>query len=141
MSAKRTLTQRPPSIALSREDYAALDRLVGDRPGTGPAGLLQDEMDRAKVFEAEDMPKGVVTLYRWLHFKDGTDAEVRRIKLVMPQEADIDAGLVSILSYVGTGLIGLYEGDSIDWPAPSGEPRRLSVIMVEDLDPLELVQA
>lgn len=123
---------RPPSIAMTREDQDTLERLVGDLPGTGPAGLLQDELDRARIFAADAMPKGVVTLNRWIHFKDGDDAGVRRIQLVLPAKADIDAGLVSILTYVGAGLIGLKEGQSIDWPAPSGELRRLSVIKVED---------
>lgn len=137
MTTPPTRKSRPPSIALTKRDYDALDRLVGDLPGSGPAGLLQQELDRAKILTRDAMPKGVVTLNRWLHFTDGQGADVRRVQLVLPREADIDAGKVSILSYVGAGLIGLREGESIDWPAPSGELRRLSVITVEDADPIE----
>lgn len=127
----------PPSIYMTRADYEALDRLVGDLPGTGPAGLLQNELDRAEVIDDERMPKNIVTMNRWLHFTDGQGSDVRRVQLVLPREADIDAGKVSILSFVGAGLIGLREGETIEWPAPSGEMRPLSVIMVEDLDPIE----
>lgn len=137
MATKARLKDQPPSIDMLEADFDTLDRLVGDLPGSGPAGLLQQELDRAKVHAPSDMPKGVVTMNRWLHFTDGQGADVRRVQLVLPRDADIDAGKVSILSYVGAGLIGLCEGESIDWPAPSGEMRRLSVIMVEDEDPIQ----
>jgi regulator of nucleoside diphosphate kinase len=55
-----------PAITLRSDDFDALDRLVGDLPGSGPAGLLQQELDRAKVCEPKAMPKNVVTLNRWL---------------------------------------------------------------------------
>lgn len=122
---------------MTQADYDTLDRLVGDLPGTGPAGLLQQELDRAEIFGMADMPKGIVTMNRWIHFTDGQGNDVRRVQLVLPRQADIDAGKVSILSFVGAGLIGLREGETIDWPAPSGEMRSLGVIMVEDMDPIE----
>ena len=128
-----------PAIILSQEDFDALDRLVGDLPGAGPAGLLQQELDRAKVCKAADMPKDVVGLNRWLHYADDRHPEVRRVQLVLPREADIDAGRVSILSHVGAGLIGLKEGESINWPDPSGETRKLTAVLIEDEDPIAAV--
>ena len=126
-----------PAILLSRADFDALDRLVGDLPGAGPAGLLQQELDRAEVLDDADMPKDVVGLNRWLHYADDRHPEVRRVQLVLPREADIDAGRVSILSHVGAGLIGLKEGQSILWPDPSGDTRKLTPILIEDEDPIE----
>ena len=137
MAFKARIQTQPPSIAMLDTDFDTLDRLVGDLPGSGPAGLLQQELDRAQVHASADLPKGVVTMNRWFHFTDGQGSDVRRVQLVLPRDADIDAGKVSILSYVGAGLIGLCEGESIDWPAPNGEMRRLSVIMVEDDDPIQ----
>ena len=55
---------------------------------------------------------------------------------VAARAADIDAGRISALSYVGAGLIGLPEGQSILWPDPSGATRRLTPVLVEDPDPL-----
>jgi len=137
-SAAQRQTQ-PPSIGMTRADFETLYRMVGDLAATGPAGLLQQELDRAEVFEDDELPKGTVTLNRWVHFTDGTGNDVRRIQLVLPRRADIDAGKVSILSFVGAGLIGLREGETIDWPAPSGQTRRqLSVIRVKALDPIDV---
>ena len=128
-----------PAITLRSDDFDVLDRLVGDLPGAGPAGLLQQELDRAEVCDDADMPRDVVGLNRWLHYADDRHPEVRRVQLVLPREADIDAGRVSILSHVGAGLIGLKEGESINWPDPSGETRRLTAVLIEDEDPIAAV--
>lgn len=126
-----------PSIILSEEDFDALERLVGDAPETGPARLLRQELDRAEVRSAVDMPRNVVTLNRWLHYADGRAGNLRRIRLVEPRAADIDTGQVSILSHVGAGLIGLQEGQSIEWPDPSGARRNLTPVLIEDEDVIE----
>ena len=141
MTTAKTRGRPPalPAILLSRQDFDALDRLVGDLPGTGPAGLLQQELDRAEVCDAVDMPQDVVTLNRWIHYADDRYPEGRRVQLVLPHEADIDAGRVSVLSHVGAGLIGLKEGQPIVWPDPSGETRKLTPVLIEDPDPIEAV--
>ncbi|WP_292051877.1 MULTISPECIES: GreA/GreB family elongation factor [unclassified Brevundimonas] len=136
MANTRTKAQPPPTVYISESDFDALDRLVGDLPGSGPAGLLQAEMDRAEVLPEAEMPKGVVGLHRWVHFRDGQGNDVRRVQLVLPRDADIDAGRISVLSYVGAGLLGLTEGETIEWPSPSGGSRPLTIIMVEDRDPI-----
>ena len=133
MTTAKTRGRPPalPAIILSQEDFDALDRLVGDLPGAGPAGLLQQELDRA-VVEPEGRPARGAPLYRWLHYVDGRSETPRRIQIVMPQDADIDAGKVSILSHVGAGLIGLAEGRTIAWTDPSGAERRLTLVRIEE---------
>lgn len=126
-----------PPIVLGRADHDLLTRLVGDLPGQGPAGLLQQELDRAEVRDDADLPKTAVTLNRWLHYVDDRHRETRRVQIVLPREADIDSGRISILSHVGAGLIGLNEGQSIVWPDPSGVLHRLTPVLVEDADPVQ----
>lgn len=38
----------------------------------------------------------------------------------MPVRADISKGLVSVLSPMGTALIGFREGESVSWQMPGG---------------------
>lgn len=125
-----------PDIFLSAEDHETLSRLVGDMPGEGVAGMLQDELERAVICEPADLPKGAVPLHRWLHYVDGRSSDPRRIQIVLPNEADIDAGKVSVLSHVGAGLIGLVEGYTISWTDPSGSERSLTPVMIEDAEVL-----
>lgn len=126
-----------PAITISQTDFDTLDRLVGDLPGKGVAGLLQQELDRAKVCKTQSLPANVVGLNRWIHYTDGQSDKVRRVQLVMPNQADIDAGKISILSHVGAGLLGLKEGQTIHWPDASGSLRKLTPILIEDDDLVE----
>lgn len=144
MTAAETLSTRAtafadlPEIFLTAAEHDQLSRLVGDHEATGAAGLLQQELDRATVVETR--PAHAVGLDRWVHYSDGRAGDPRRVKIVLPQEADIDAGLISALSYVGAGLIGLREGESILWPDTSGAVRKLTPVLVEDPEPLVPVE-
>ena len=55
---------------------------------------------------------------------------------VGPDEADIAAGRISIMTPVGAGLIGLREGQSILWPHRGGETRVLRILKVGRLPAL-----
>ena len=138
MTAAETLSTRAtaaaglPEIYQTPEEDDQLSRLVGDHEATGAAGLLQQELDRATV--TGDRPAHAVGLDRWVHYSDGRATDLRRVKIVLPQAADIDAGLISALSHVGAGLIGLPEGQSILWPDPSGAVRKLTPVLVEDAE-------
>ena len=59
------------------------------------------------------------------------DGQRRRVTLVYPQEADIAAGRISVLTPIGTALIGLAEGQSIDWTSRDGRRQWLTVVAVE----------
>jgi regulator of nucleoside diphosphate kinase len=63
-------------------------------------------------------------------FQNETTGERHEITLVSPHEADIGAGRISILVPVGTALLGLRVGQSIDWELPSGEQHRYRIIDV-----------
>ena len=123
-----------PEILISRPDHDLLDQLLGDSDRQGAAGLLRREIDRATVLEAAELPRDAVALYRWTHYVDEAGGPPRRVRLVLPTEADIDRGQVSVLSHVGAGLLGLREGMSIRWPDPAGRVRRLTPILVEDAE-------
>jgi regulator of nucleoside diphosphate kinase len=46
--------------------------------------------------------------------------------VVFPQYADVDTGKVSVISPVGTAVLGYAEGDTIEWSVPAGK-RRLRI--------------
>ena len=127
-----------PDIFLTPDDHARLSQLIGDGEARGVAGLLQQELDRATLGDAAGRTAPAVGLDRWLHYTDGRSPDARRVQIVMPQDADIDAGRISALSYVGAGLLGLVEGETILWPDPSGKLRPLTPILIEDEDPLRM---
>ena len=122
-----------PPIHISETDYDLISNHALRLEAKAPlvAKMLLDEMDRAYVHPADQLPKGVVTLGSTVTFADDDVANERRVRIVLPGEADIESGSLSILSQVGAGLIGLKAGQAINWPCPDGRPRTLHVISVE----------
>ena len=124
-------TAKPP-IQLSGADYDVIADLALSIERRSPelSKLLLDEIDRADIHEDGVLPSDVVALGSEVEFLDVEAGTTRTVRLVLPAEADIDEGRVSILTSVGAGLIGLRTGQSIHWPSPSGRPRVLRILAV-----------
>jgi regulator of nucleoside diphosphate kinase len=122
-----------PSIYLTQDDHDRLSDLV-EAYAAGAGGRrfdhLEAELLRAKVVPSDQIPRDVVTMNSRVVFEDEQTGERREVTLVYPREADIDAGKISILVPIGTALLGLRVGQSIDWELPSGEKHRYRVIEV-----------
>lgn len=124
-------TQRPP-ITLSRADFERLDNLVTVAEHNQPdvAAYLGDELDRAKIADADALPETLIVMGADVEFRDEATGEVHHKRLVYPDQVKGDEARMSILTPVGAALIGLSEGQSIDWQTRSGEERRLTVLKV-----------
>lgn len=118
-----------PQIYLTQNDADRLMKLVESQPGK-PFDKLESELVRANVVSREKIPEGVVTMNSRVIFENETTGERREVTLVYPGNADIDAGRISVLVPVGTALLGLRVGQSIDWELPGGEKQRYRVVEV-----------
>mgnify|MGYP001568820694 CR=1 FL=1 len=125
--------RRRPSIHMIDVEADALAELAVSVEKRMPdvAALLSEEISRATIHEARDMPRDIVTMSSKVEFFDEANGATRSVELVYPQDADIDAGRISILTPIGAGLIGLRRGQSIRWPDRDGHERALSVVAVE----------
>lgn len=124
-----------PSIYLTQVDLDRLFDLVETYgPGAGPGAdrlkQLESELVRAVVVPRDQIPKDVVTMNSRVVFEDETTGEKREITLVYPKQADIGSGKVSVLVPVGTALLGVKVGQSIDWELPNGAKHRYKVVAV-----------
>jgi regulator of nucleoside diphosphate kinase len=131
-SAATTLSAVKPPIHLTDADYDIIADLALSIARRFPdlSKLLLDEINRAEIHDRNTLPSDVVTIGSEVEFLDVDTGATRQVELVLPGEADIEAGRVSILTSVGAGLIGLRKGQSIDWPSPSGRPRVLQILNV-----------
>lgn len=131
VTAARASSRRPP-ILLSESEHGILVGLAmsGARRNPEAARLLLEEADRARLVPEARLPANVVALGSHVTFTDEANGTTRSVQIVLPAEADIGKGRISILSLVGAGLIGLRAGQSIDWPVQDGRLRRLTVIEV-----------
>jgi len=120
-----------PTIVVSKAEYDTLTGLAAAVEDRLPdaAGILQAEMDRAKIVTADAVPADTVRMGSTVEFvPDG--GQPRTVTLVFPGDADISEGKISILTPIGTALIGLSSGQSITWMARDGRRQRLTVLTV-----------
>ncbi|PWG03048.1 nucleoside diphosphate kinase regulator [Sphingosinicella humi] len=130
-TAASASSERPP-IHLIDADYDLIAGLALSIERRSPelSKMLLDEIDRAEIYARDELPDDVVTIGSEVEFVETATGATRRVRLVLPAEADIENDRVSILTPIGAGLIGLRKGQSIDWPCPSGRPRVLQILNV-----------
>ncbi|MCG7394582.1 nucleoside diphosphate kinase regulator [Microvirga sp. ACRRW] len=119
-----------PPITITTVDY---DRLawIANAGINGQyytvAEMLADELDRATVAAPGTIRPDIVTMHSEVEYRDEVTGDVRHATLVYPGEEDLDAGRISVLTPVGAALIGLSEGQSMEWRGPTGGSRKIMV--------------
>ena len=119
----------PPPLFIIRDDHVRLGLLVsslGRVPAGGIVEKLRGELARATVIDSASASADLVTMHARVEFEYLGTGEIEEYVLVYPERADAASGRLSILAPVGTALLGLRAGDTIDWPTPGGM-RRLRV--------------
>lgn len=118
---------KSPSLIISEEDYHKISSLLLNIK-TEIAELLEEELGRATLVPASELPDNVVSMNSEVSFVDLDTNKEQTVTLVYPNEADIEKSKISIFAPVGAALIGLQIGQSIDWPLPDGKDRHVKVI-------------
>jgi regulator of nucleoside diphosphate kinase len=127
MARTRSVTQ----IIVSTADYERLTDLANASIERLPevAQELLDELERAQIVDPTQVPGDVVRMGSTVTFK-ADDGHTRTLKLVYPADESLDEHRISIMTPVGTALIGLGKGQSISWTARDGKHHRLTVTKV-----------
>ncbi|MDD2295722.1 MAG: GreA/GreB family elongation factor [Eubacteriales bacterium] len=82
---------------------------------------LENEINKASVIQPDQATPDLITMNsRVLLQLDDTEMD---LWLVYPKEADVNENKVSILSPIGTAILGYSKGDTIQWEVPSGFTR------------------
>ncbi|HEY9033026.1 MAG TPA: nucleoside diphosphate kinase regulator [Pseudomonadales bacterium] len=106
---------KKPALILSSLDVERLEALLEKTPNTA----LEEELDRARVVEPAKMPADRVTMNSTVCFRlAGGDSFCKT--LVYPKDAS-KPDSISVMAPVGSALLGLKTGSSIDWPGPDGK--------------------
>jgi len=112
-------------IIVTAHDYEILKTLCQQ---TGGSSKLLEELERATI--KKSISDDVVRLNSTLEFKDERTGKVREVQLVLPALADIQKSRISILSPIGTALLGYSINDVVDWEVPAGKTK-LHIISVK----------
>jgi regulator of nucleoside diphosphate kinase len=116
--------QRPP-IIIAEEEHDRLISLALSALDRAPGAVdLFTELSRAKTVER--LPDNVIGVGSVATFEyDGS--WYRDYALVEPHHADITERRISVLAPVGAMLIGLSEGQSIEWTGPDNRHHKVAV--------------
>lgn len=121
-------TNAPP-IVVSSLDLERIEELLElkQHHDSASAASLRAELARANVLDPQEMPGDVITMNSTATVVDESNGESRELSLVYPRDADSNANKVSILAPVGSAMLGMRVGQSIDWKVPNGRDLRLRI--------------
>ncbi len=112
------------SIVLDKKEYELISELI--HPITESANLmnscisrLKQELKTAKLIdETESFPEDVIRLNSIVDVN--TPFGIMKIQLVLPENSNSEQKRISILTPMGSALIGYAETDRIMWEFPNG---------------------
>lgn len=117
----------PATIRVLNElDHVRVAKLLD--AGQPAHARLQEILDNADLVAPAEMTPDRVTMRSRVRVAEPTEGGPREITLCYPDEADAGQGHVSVLSPIGTALLGLRVGDVAEWTLPGG---RSVVLRVE----------
>lgn len=130
MSMQNTI-ERLPRILISKAEERQLIAIASAAARRVPevAAALLGELERADVLPESAMPADVVRIGSLVEFEID-DGHRMKVRLVLPENADINAGTISVLTPVGAALIGLSPGQAMEWFGNDGNEHLLTVLSV-----------
>ncbi len=125
---------RKRSISITKFDHQRLDELLAvanefnyrDREDLK---RLAEELQRGRPIDAKKIPPTVVTMNSRVRLRDLDSDQTMEYTLVFPKDADIESNKISIMSPIGTAILGYSAGDVIEWAVPAGK-RKIEIVDV-----------
>lgn len=124
-----------PQITITKDVYRTISKLLENVPEDTITDQLTDELERAKLVSSGKLPDDVVTMHSVVTFTVKSTGKTFTYQLVYPTELDDTNQQLSILSPVGSAIIGLKQGREIDWSI--SHTKRTSIYVDKVLPPSE----
>ena len=100
-------------LVISSFDKERLAEVLREAQDAGLTADLQQEIERAGEVRPEEVPPDVVTMNSTVRVSDLESGEKHEYTIVFPPDADAEKGRISILSPIGTALLGYRLGDIV----------------------------
>jgi len=81
---------------------------------------LENILSRARLIDSSQFRDGEVHILSNVRIRNLKNQKIFEYMLVSPEEADFQAGKISVTSPVGQGLLGAKEGQKVTAKAPAG---------------------
>ena len=123
-----------PIPVLTSTDYSILRELVKkakDSTNIREIALLTQELDRAIINKEGILDESIIRINSYVTIEDVKINKQMKIQIVMPSQANIKEGKVSILAPLSVAVIGFKENDEVVWQLPAGI-KNLKIIAVSN---------
>ena len=125
------------SIMLEKKEYVYLKRILNisgyarDLETQKCLMSLANELKTAHIVDEDEMPKDVIRFNSTvtLVLENGVE---KVLQLVIPSERDIKQSKISVLTPMGSALIGYSVDDTVQWDFPSGKQNFSIINVVQD---------
>ena len=118
------------TVVLSEHDYRLIKRYVQQAPA-GEGLALEHEIERAIIVQKYAFPPHTVALNSRVSVEEEVSKKVLEFTIVAPVEANAAERRISVLSPLGTALIGFRRGELVEWRMPGGM-RKFRILEVEN---------
>jgi regulator of nucleoside diphosphate kinase len=120
------MQQVQEQLVLAKDDHQIIMgylKMGGAKTKISPqeAESLEKELKKAKLVATNAVPDDVVRLNSIVTIKDEATGKIMELVVVTPERADIKLKKISIMSPIGTALIGFKKGSIINWDVPAGK--------------------
>jgi regulator of nucleoside diphosphate kinase len=122
-----------PNICISSRDFERIETLLDSLPVAYSAikERLQEEMARADIVAPEAIAPTVVTMNSRVTFTVISTGQTMTRTLVYPRDQEGSADKISLLTPMGSALLGLAVGQEIEWFIEPTKTMRVHVDAIE----------
>jgi regulator of nucleoside diphosphate kinase len=125
LTLERTLTEldHVRLLNLVRRDACA-DAMLAMRPA------IEDLLEASAIVPSRQLSLEVVTMYSQVLLQDLQTRQRNKLTLCYPADAEPALGFVSVLSPVGSALLGLRVGSVARWGTPAGDAKSAEILAI-----------
>lgn len=117
-----------PQIIISEQDLNRLETMLEHQQQlTATMQHLEEELARATVVAPQDVPSNVVTMNARVLISLGDVNEPTEVVLVYPHDFKGETNQVNVIAPIGAAILGLSEGQKIQWPQPDGQIMQVKI--------------
>lgn len=110
-----------------------LNLLRRDTRGEGSpqqARAIEEFMDASSLVPSREVAPDVVTMNSRVLLQDTQNGQRNTLTLCYPADAEPAVGFVSVLSPVGSALLGLRVGSVARWATPAGDEKAAEILAI-----------
>ena len=117
-----------PNIIISEQDLHRLETMLEHQTKlTATMQHLENELARAEVVSPQNIPENIVTMNAKVLITIAPSTESTEVTLVYPHDFHGDKGQVNVIAPIGAAILGLAEGQDIEWPQPNGDLMKVKI--------------